>query len=128
MAEKVLSLGKLSSLTLWNITLTYSLVRPVYPQSIFQTRVVLRRVTMHIELCLSIVSANYSLCTDLGAVQAIVGEWSCVLTEDSWKLETGSRNDSVKAFGLAQSKRYQDRAGGSFFWTWKVRRLAPMSK
>jgi aryl-phospho-beta-D-glucosidase BglC (GH1 family) len=58
---------------------------------------------------------------DRGAVQVIVGEYSCVLTEDSWaKCGDASREDLVKEFGQAQSTRYQQRAGGSFFWTWKM--------
>lgn len=56
-----------------------------------------------------------------GAVQAIVGEYSCVLTEDSWAKAGGvSRAELVKQFGQKQSRRYQKRAGGSFFWTWKM--------
>lgn len=45
------------------------------------------------------------------------------MTEDSWRLYNGSRADGVKAFGLAQDERWQKRAAGSFFWTWKVRSL-----
>ncbi|KAF2850162.1 glycoside hydrolase family 5 protein [Plenodomus tracheiphilus IPT5] len=59
---------------------------------------------------------------DRGAIQAIVGEYSCVLTEDSWaKSEGVSKEELVNKFGLAQTRRYQSRAGGSFFWTWKMR-------
>ncbi|XP_014554273.1 glycoside hydrolase family 5 protein [Bipolaris victoriae FI3] len=58
---------------------------------------------------------------DRGAVQAIVGEYSCVMTEDSWaKGGEVPKEELVKQFGQAQSKRYQERAGGSFFWTWKM--------
>lgn len=58
---------------------------------------------------------------DRGAVQAIIGEYSCVLTEDSWaKGGGGSKEELVKQFGEAQSQRYQQRAGGSYFWTWKM--------
>ncbi|KAF2029341.1 glucan 1,3-beta-glucosidase-like protein [Setomelanomma holmii] len=58
---------------------------------------------------------------DRGASQVIVGEYSCVLTEDSWaKCNGTSREECVQNFGQAQSKRYQERAGGSFFWTWKM--------
>lgn len=58
---------------------------------------------------------------DRGAVQIIVGEYSCVLTEDSWALSGHtSKQELVKQFGQAQSKRYQDRSGGAFFWTWKM--------
>jgi hypothetical protein len=58
---------------------------------------------------------------DRGAVQAIVGEYSCVLTEDSWAKSGGtSKDDLVRGFGNAQSDRYQSRAGGSFFWTYRM--------
>ena len=58
---------------------------------------------------------------DRGAVQVIVGEYSCVLTEDSWAKANGvAKEDLVKQFGHAQSLKYQQRAGGSFFWTWKM--------
>ncbi|KAF1935698.1 glycoside hydrolase [Clathrospora elynae] len=58
---------------------------------------------------------------DRGAVQAIIGEYSCVMTEDSWAKSNGTpKEDLVKQFGQAQSRRYQERAGGTFFWTWKM--------
>jgi aryl-phospho-beta-D-glucosidase BglC (GH1 family) len=58
---------------------------------------------------------------DRGAVQTVVGEYSCVLTEDSWaKRGDTPKEELVKGFGQMQSKRYQQRAGGSFFWTWKM--------
>ncbi|KAI8936609.1 hypothetical protein NX059_007008 [Plenodomus lindquistii] len=58
---------------------------------------------------------------DRGAIQAIVGEYSCVLTDDSWAKSNGvSKEELVNKFGLAQTHRYQNRAGGSFFWTWKM--------
>lgn len=59
--------------------------------------------------------------TDRGAVQTIIGEYSCVLTEDSWaKCGAVPKEELVKQFGQAQSRRYQQRAGGSYFWTWKM--------
>ncbi|CAO2653313.1 Nn.00g027240.m01.CDS01 [Neocucurbitaria sp. VM-36] len=58
---------------------------------------------------------------DRGAVQVTVGEYSCVLTEDSWAKAAGTpRDELVNQFGQVQSKRYQQRAGGSFFWTYKM--------
>jgi aryl-phospho-beta-D-glucosidase BglC (GH1 family) len=58
---------------------------------------------------------------DRGAVQTIVGEYSCVMTEDSWaKCGEVPKEELVKQFGQVQSRRYQERAGGSFFWTWKM--------
>ncbi|KAF2183237.1 glycoside hydrolase family 5 protein [Zopfia rhizophila CBS 207.26] len=58
---------------------------------------------------------------DRGAVQVWVGEYSCVLTEESWsKSGDATKEDLVKQFGNAQSDKYQARAGGGFFWTWKM--------
>ncbi|KAH7382217.1 glycoside hydrolase superfamily [Pyrenochaeta sp. MPI-SDFR-AT-0127] len=58
---------------------------------------------------------------DRGAAQAIVGEYSCVLTEESWAKAGGTpKSELVLQFGQAQSRRYQKRAGGSFFWTYKM--------
>jgi aryl-phospho-beta-D-glucosidase BglC (GH1 family) len=58
---------------------------------------------------------------DRGAVQVIVGEYSCVMTEDSWARNNGvPKEELVRQFGQAQSRKYQQRAGGSFFWTWKM--------
>ncbi|PZC88792.1 glucan 1,3-beta-glucosidase [Pyrenophora tritici-repentis] len=58
---------------------------------------------------------------DRGAVQVIVGEYSCVMTEDSWARGGDvPKEELVRQFGQAQSHRYQQRAGGSFFWTWKM--------
>lgn len=58
---------------------------------------------------------------DRGAVQTIVGEYSCVMTEDSWARGGGvPKEELVKQFGEAQSRRYQHRSGGSYFWTWKM--------
>jgi len=58
---------------------------------------------------------------DKGAAQAVVGEYSCVLAEESWGKGGGqSKEDLVRAFGQAQSRRYQEKAGGSFFWTYRM--------
>jgi hypothetical protein len=58
---------------------------------------------------------------DLGAVQVTVGEYSCVLTEDSWAKSQGtSKEELVQQFGQAQSRKWQSRTGGAFFWTWKM--------
>ncbi|KAG8628782.1 hypothetical protein KVT40_002647 [Elsinoe batatas] len=59
---------------------------------------------------------------DRGAVQAIIGEYSCVLAEETWQKSghEGSREDLSREFGQAQSRRYQDKAGGSFFWTYRM--------
>jgi len=58
---------------------------------------------------------------DHGAAGVVIGEYSCVLAEESWSKGGGqSKDDLVRAFGQAQSKRYQERAGGSFFWTYRM--------
>ncbi|KAF2230973.1 glycoside hydrolase family 5 protein [Viridothelium virens] len=55
------------------------------------------------------------------AGQVVVGEYSCVLTEESWaKAADSDRTALAIAFGQAQSRRWQEKAGGSFFWTWKM--------
>lgn len=59
--------------------------------------------------------------TDRGAVQVIVGEYSNVLSADSWvKHGDTAKEDLVRMFGAEQSLRYQQRTGGAFFWTWKM--------
>jgi hypothetical protein len=56
-----------------------------------------------------------------GAVQVIVGEYSCVLGDEVWQRHGGaSKDDLVRQFGTAQSQRYQARSGGSFFWTYRM--------
>jgi hypothetical protein len=58
---------------------------------------------------------------DRGAVQVIIGEYSCVLTEDSWaKRGSIEKQDLVRQFGQTQSRQWHHRSGGSFFWTWKM--------
>ncbi|CAK4032617.1 glycoside hydrolase family 5 [Lecanosticta acicola] len=55
---------------------------------------------------------------DQGASQAVVGEYSCVLGEECWAKGGGEPREALcRKFGSAQSQRYQQRAGGSFFWT-----------
>ncbi|KAK3723486.1 Glucan 1,3-beta-glucosidase 3 [Vermiconidia calcicola] len=58
---------------------------------------------------------------DRGAAQVHVGEYSCVLSEETW----AKRRDTPKAqlvsnFGVAQSQRYQRRACGSTFWSYRM--------
>ncbi|WPG98301.1 glycoside hydrolase [Acrodontium crateriforme] len=58
---------------------------------------------------------------DLGAADAVVGEYSCVLGEDSWaKGGNTPKDDLVRAFGNAESQTFQQKAGGSFFWTYRM--------
>jgi len=62
--------------------------------------------------------------TDNKAVGVVIGEYSCVMTEDSWSKAGGNEKEGlVREFGQSQSKRYQSRAGGSFFWTYRMVRL-----
>lgn len=61
---------------------------------------------------------------DNGAAQVVVGEYSCVLTEDSWaKAAAQEKENLVREFGQAQTQRYQQRTGGSFFWTYRMVRF-----
>lgn len=58
---------------------------------------------------------------DRGAVGAVVGEWSCVLDGQTWqKAAGGDRESLVREFGQAQSRRWRQGCGGSFFWTAKM--------
>ncbi|PPJ56066.1 hypothetical protein CBER1_02123 [Cercospora berteroae] len=58
---------------------------------------------------------------DRGAAQLVVGEYSCVLAEEAWQKGSGAtKEELVTKFGNAQSQRFQHRAGGSFFWTYKM--------
>jgi hypothetical protein len=58
---------------------------------------------------------------DNGAAQVIIGEYSCVMTEDSWgKASANEKENLVREFGQAQTQRYQEKTGGSFFWTYRM--------
>ncbi|TKA23852.1 hypothetical protein B0A50_06987 [Salinomyces thailandicus] len=57
---------------------------------------------------------------DRGAAQVIVGEYSCVLGEETWSNGGGKNDELVRQFGNAESGRFQQRAGGSFFWTYRM--------
>ncbi|KAI9812126.1 MAG: Glucan 1,3-beta-glucosidase 3 [Pycnora praestabilis] len=58
---------------------------------------------------------------DHGAAQVLVGEYSCVLDGSTWaKVSDADRPGLVNQFGHAQSTRWQQRAGGSTFWTYKM--------
>ena len=55
-----------------------------------------------------------------GAVQAVVGEYSCVLDEKSWlRTSAEDRTRLVRQFGRAQSSRFQNFTGGAYYWTFK---------
>ena len=54
---------------------------------------------------------------DRGAMQVIVGEYSCVMAEQSWAQRGSTSQASLESqFGNTQSMRYQQRSGGSYFW------------
>lgn len=56
-----------------------------------------------------------------GAAQVVVGEYSCVLADQSWSQDPAiSRNDLVRAFGNCQGMHYQRRAGGAYMWTFRM--------
>ncbi|KAI9773972.1 MAG: Glucan 1,3-beta-glucosidase 3 [Geoglossum umbratile] len=58
---------------------------------------------------------------DRGAAQVIVGEYSCVLDEQSWsKVDASERPGLTNQFGQAQIRRWQERSGGSYFWTFNM--------
>jgi aryl-phospho-beta-D-glucosidase BglC (GH1 family) len=80
-----------------------------------------QEVTAEVDTKLTELDGKDGSVIDRGGVQAIVGEYSCVLVEDSWKkCNESSKEGCVQKFGRAQSKRWQQRTGGSFFWTWKM--------
>ena len=58
---------------------------------------------------------------DNGAIQVVVGEWSCVMDGDTWSKSNGADKDQlVRQFGNDQVQQWRNRAGGSFFWTAKM--------
>lgn len=58
---------------------------------------------------------------DNGAATVFVGEYSCVLDQTTWeKAAPSDRPPLTKQFGQAQSRKWQERANGSSFWTFKM--------
>ncbi|KAL3428022.1 endo-beta-1,6-glucanase [Phlyctema vagabunda] len=58
---------------------------------------------------------------DRGEAEIIIGEWSCVLDTKTWeRVQAEEKDGLVKQFGNEQSRKWQERAGGSFFWTYKM--------
>lgn len=50
-----------------------------------------------------------------------MGEYSCVLADEAWQKGNGqTKEELVALFGRTQSGRYQERAGGAFFWNYKM--------
>lgn len=72
---------------------------------------------------LSVLDSKDRNVVERGAAQVIVGEYSCVFDQQSWDKSgcAGEQSDGgkrlLKDFGRAQSLRWQQRAGGSYFWT-----------
>jgi hypothetical protein len=55
-----------------------------------------------------------------GACEVIVGEYSCVMDVNTWsKVRPEEREGLVKKFGEAQSQKWQQSSGGSYFWTFQ---------
>ncbi|KAF2860767.1 glycoside hydrolase family 5 protein [Piedraia hortae CBS 480.64] len=56
-----------------------------------------------------------------GAASAVVGEYSCVLGEETWANSGGApKEQMVREFGNAQSRAYQAHSAGCFFWTYRM--------
>lgn len=59
--------------------------------------------------------------SDRGEAQIVVGEYSCVLDGKTWgRVRPEEKEGLVRQFGEAQSRKWQERAGGSYFWTFKM--------
>ena len=56
-----------------------------------------------------------------GAMQVVVGEWSCVMDGQTWAKSNGADKDElVRQFGSEQAQKWRQRGGGAFFWTAKM--------
>jgi aryl-phospho-beta-D-glucosidase BglC (GH1 family) len=56
-----------------------------------------------------------------GEAQVIIGEWSCVLDGQTWgRVRPEEQEGITRQFGQAQSRKWQEKAGGSYFWTMKM--------
>lgn len=59
--------------------------------------------------------------SDRGAAQIVVGEYSCVLDGKTWSRSDPSQKlNLVRQFGEAQSARWREKTGGTYFWTAKM--------
>lgn len=55
------------------------------------------------------------------AVEVVVGEYSCVMDDRTWSRVAASEKGSLVAqFGQAQSRTWQARSAGCYFWTYKM--------
>ncbi|KAI5801134.1 putative glucan 1,3-beta-glucosidase precursor [Geopyxis carbonaria] len=51
----------------------------------------------------------------------VIGEWSCVLSEESWsQIPAAARPATVHRFAQAQSQRWNTATAGAFFWNFKM--------
>ncbi|KAL5349483.1 Glucan 1,3-beta-glucosidase 3 [Pseudogymnoascus australis] len=58
---------------------------------------------------------------DRGTAQIVIGEYSCVLDDKTWSRSDPSQKlDLVRQFGEAQSERWREKSGGTYFWTAKM--------
>ncbi|KFY12141.1 hypothetical protein V492_04082 [Pseudogymnoascus sp. VKM F-4246] len=58
---------------------------------------------------------------DRGAVQIVIGEYSCVLDGKTWsQSDPSQKDDLVHQFGHAQTQRWREKTGGTYFWTAKM--------
>lgn len=79
------------------------------------------QITQEVQTKLSELDGHDGNVIDHGAVGVVIGEYSCVLTDDSWgKAAASDKGRLVHDFGQSQSHRYQSRASGSFFWTYRM--------
>jgi aryl-phospho-beta-D-glucosidase BglC (GH1 family) len=70
---------------------------------------------------LSELDAKEGSLSDGGEAQIIVGEWSCVLDGQTWgRVRPEEKDGLVHQFAHGQAQKWQQRAGGSYFWTYKM--------
>ncbi|QDS72802.1 hypothetical protein FKW77_006491 [Venturia effusa] len=76
---------------------------------------------------LSAIDGNDGSVVDRGAVQVIVGEYACTMSESSWNkmgASTGPTKTDASTlkvqFGNAQCQRWCEKSGGCYFWTLRM--------
>jgi hypothetical protein len=61
-----------------------------------------------------------SVC-DRGEAQVVIGEWSCVLDGKTWgRVRPEEKEGLVREFGRVQCRKWEEKSGGSYFWTYKM--------
>jgi aryl-phospho-beta-D-glucosidase BglC (GH1 family) len=59
--------------------------------------------------------------SDRGEAQVIIGEYSCVLDGQTWgRVRPEEKEGYVTQFGRVQTSKWRERAGGAYFWTFKM--------